>query len=57
MPEWLNSLLVDGIGVFLGAALGAFFGYRLSVYQSDQESKARSRELISLLRHQFSMLV
>ncbi len=56
MPGWLGTLLVDGVGVFIGAALGALFGYLLSMYQSDQETKARRDELISLLSHQFLVL-
>lgn len=44
------------IGVFLGAALGALFGYAASHWQGKQEATARRRALFRVLSDQLHMI-
>ncbi len=52
MPAWAT----DMIGVFLGAVLGALFGYAASRWQGRQEATARRHALFRVLSDQLHML-
>ena len=50
MPGWFS----DMVGVFLGAALGALFGYAANAYYDRQEARARRAVMVRVLQNQLS---